>query len=294
MAIKLGSSDISKVYLGATEVSKIYLGATEVYSSAADYGTYVNAMITRANALSYTLPPAATLTDLQNRLATIGATTLNKLDVLHIYSPDAGTMDFFTLNVVAPATIQATLINAPSSSKLGIVTDGSTDYIDSGFDPYNDATNFTLNDNHIGAITSQSTQSTGGAGVNAGVIDTAATESILAVRILRANNGDYSSNNSEGSNQGSTGINRDKLYIVIQRVVSTQFDSYKDGSLVNTKTEVSTRIPNVGNVFLGGFNEDGSITSRSINRFVGFTAGASITTTEMATINTQITAFYGR
>jgi hypothetical protein len=33
MAIKLGSSDISKVYLGATEVSKIYLGITEVYSS---------------------------------------------------------------------------------------------------------------------------------------------------------------------------------------------------------------------------------------------------------------------
>ncbi len=33
MAIKLGTSDISKVYLGATEVSKIYLGSTEVYSS---------------------------------------------------------------------------------------------------------------------------------------------------------------------------------------------------------------------------------------------------------------------
>jgi hypothetical protein len=34
MAIKLGSSDIAKVYLGATEVDKIYLGATEVYSAA--------------------------------------------------------------------------------------------------------------------------------------------------------------------------------------------------------------------------------------------------------------------
>ena len=33
MAIKLGTSNISKVYLGATEVSKIYLGATEVYSA---------------------------------------------------------------------------------------------------------------------------------------------------------------------------------------------------------------------------------------------------------------------
>tara|TARA_R110000772_G_scaffold67579_2_gene150037 strand:+ start:11409 stop:12338 length:930 start_codon:yes stop_codon:yes gene_type:complete len=34
MAIKLGGSDIAKVYLGSTEVDKIYLGATEVYSGA--------------------------------------------------------------------------------------------------------------------------------------------------------------------------------------------------------------------------------------------------------------------
>ena len=33
MAIKLGTSDISKVYLGANEVSKIYLGVTEIYSA---------------------------------------------------------------------------------------------------------------------------------------------------------------------------------------------------------------------------------------------------------------------
>ena len=39
MAIKLGSSDISKVYLGATEVSKIYLGSTEVYSAASPFIT---------------------------------------------------------------------------------------------------------------------------------------------------------------------------------------------------------------------------------------------------------------
>ena len=39
MAIKLGTSDISKVYLGATEVSKIYLGATEVYSAASPFIT---------------------------------------------------------------------------------------------------------------------------------------------------------------------------------------------------------------------------------------------------------------
>jgi hypothetical protein len=44
MAIKLGSSDISKVYLGATEIAKIYLGATEIYSAVGLFlDTYTNA-----------------------------------------------------------------------------------------------------------------------------------------------------------------------------------------------------------------------------------------------------------
>jgi len=54
--IKLGTSDISKVYFGADEITKAYLGSTEVYSSdagaalalayktrvEADGGTYEN------------------------------------------------------------------------------------------------------------------------------------------------------------------------------------------------------------------------------------------------------------
>jgi hypothetical protein len=282
MAIKLGTSDISKVYLGATEVSKIYLGATEVYSSAADYGTYVNAMITQANALSYTLPPAATLTDLQNRLATIGATALNKLDVLHIYSPDAGTMDFFTLNVVAPTTIQSTLINAPSSSKLGILTDGSTDYIDTGYSPFN-GSNFTLDDNHYGFIASQNTQ-----GVLGGQRDNTGTDTGL---LIGGNGFTFYANNNLG---GSASINTNAGYKVNQRVSSGEFKMYNDGTEIGSFSNSSIRIPNAGNIYLGGWNVDGSISNRSVNRYAGFTAGASITTTEMATISTQITAFYGR
>ena len=286
MAIKLGTSDISKVYLGATEVSKIYLGATEVYSSG--FGTYVDAMITRANALSYTLPSDATLTDLQNRLATIGDTALNKLDVLHIYSPDASTMDFFTLNVVAPTTIQATLVNSPTSSKLGILTNGSNNYIDTGFDPYNDASNFTLNDNHFGLILSQSV----GDLYVGGVRDNTGTDVGIAIGFLGSLNRDYSLNNNLSGLTTPANINAG--YKVTQRVSSSGFKNYNDGVEINTKSTASIRIPNAGNIFLGGWNNDGTINQVSINRYAGFTIGASITTTEMATISTQITAFYGR
>ena len=49
MAIKLGTSDISKVYLGATEVSKIYLGVTEIYSGVSGASLFA-AYKTRAEA----------------------------------------------------------------------------------------------------------------------------------------------------------------------------------------------------------------------------------------------------
>ena len=285
MAIKLGTSDISKVYLGATEVSKIYLGATEVYSSG--FGTYVDAMITRANALSYTLPSNATLTDLQNRLATIGDTALNKLDVLQIYSPDASTMDFFTLNVVAPSATQATLINAPSSSELGILTDGSTDYIDTGFDPYNDASNFTLNDNHFGIILSQTISD----GVAVGGVRNSSGSDRISIVLTGGN--DFSASNNAGGG-GSSSDTSSTGYRLVQRISSSGIKNYLDGTETSSLTTASTSIPNVGNIFLGGWNNNSSIDNQTANRYAGFTIGASLTTTEMATISTQMTAFYGR
>ena len=34
--MKIGTTDVSKIYLGSTEVTKIYLGTTEVYSSSVE------------------------------------------------------------------------------------------------------------------------------------------------------------------------------------------------------------------------------------------------------------------
>ena len=246
-------------------------------------------MVARAAALSYAKPSAATLLDLQTRLANIGDTALNKLDVLQIYSPDAGTMDFFTLNVVAPTTTQATLVNSPSSSKLGVSTNGSNNYIDTGFDPSNDATNFTLNDNHFGIILSQSV----GTSIQGGIGDSVSgSNTRLNIYLVTSTNTDISSNNNLSAQ--FTPINADAGYKVTQRTSSTESLRYNDGTLISTSNTNSSRIPNIGNIFLGGWNSNGSMANYSANRYAAFTIGASLTTTEMATINTQITAFYGR
>lgn len=285
MAIKLGTSDISKVYLGTTEVDKIYLGATEIYT-AVDYGIYVNEMIARATALSYTLPSDTTLLDLQTRLVNIGDTALNKLDVLHIYSPDAGTLDFFTLNVVSPTTYQATLVNSPTSSKLGILTNGSSSYIDSNYNP-SLGLNYTLNDASINIMISQNSSGAnsylgGGISTNGGRTD---------INLFGNINRDYSNVNDGFNNL--TGVNITAGLKSSVRTSSTLSTNYTDGVATGSHTTTSTNMPDL-NMFLGAFNNNGSVFFHSTQRIVSSFLGASLTTTEMATISTQITAFYGR
>ena len=254
------------------------------------YGSRVDAIIARANDLSLTVPSDATLLAYQTMFESIGDTALAKMDVFHTYSPDAGTMGFFTLNAVAPSTFQASLVNAPTESKLGITTDGSTDYIDSGFDP-NDGSYFTLNDNHIQIFITQDSPT--GASVLLGVRDASVVPAVeLDISTFTSIDRDYSSNNGSGNyvsgSDGSAGLKTNN------RTVSTEFIVYQNGAAGATHTDDSESIPNKGNVFLGGLNLNGSIAQHSVQRIVGFSAGAGLTTTEMSAIKTAMETFYGR
>ena len=293
MAIKLGSSDISKVYLGATEVSKIYLGATEVYSSG--FGTYVDAMITRANALSYTLPSNATLTDLQTRLANIGDTILNKLDCLQIYSADTGTEDFCTLNVVDPTVFQATLVNAPALDKDGVISVSSTaSYINSNFIP-SSGSNYTLNDNHF--QTDIRNDITGGLLYFAGNDETA-TNSVSVIALLQSIARDYNGNNQSGVTNAqsiASGYFLNGLHSNV-RIASTNFKSYNNSVEYSNQTRTTTALSDIP-MYVGTYNINGGVPSSSArpnNQFGFFSAGASLSTAEMTTIKTQMGLYYGR
>ena len=259
--IKLGTSEISKVYFGANEITKAYLGSTEVYSSG--YGTLVDAWIARATALSYTIPAAGTLSVLQTQLANIGDTTLAKMDVLHIYSPDAGTMDFFTLNAVAPSAFQATLVNAPTTSVNGVLTNGSN-YVDTGVSP-NDLTEYTLDDAHFSVYLSQDVVDNGSLNSVAAIIDSPTVLAMIPAPNFVGGR-DYSAMNSSGS-FNTADSNLSAGLKTVQRVNSSETKTYQDGVLVSTLNEASTTIPTI-NMYLG-----------FLNRLVGaaFLAGLAVT-----------------
>ena len=253
------------------------------------YGSRVDAIIARANDLSLTVPEDATLSAYQTMFESIGDTTLAKCDVFHTYSPDAGTMGFFTLNAVAPATFQATLVNAPTEAKLGITTDGSTDYIDSGYDP-NSGTNFTLNDNHIQIFITQNVATSFSHLM--GIRSSDAPLSELGISFLGSLNRDYSSNNDDGI--WITGSNLNAGLKTNNRINSNEFIVYQNGGSGVTHTDTTTRIPNEGNMFLGVRNANATAANYSVQRIVAFSSGASLTTGEMAVIKTAIQTFYER
>ena len=142
MAIKLGTSDISKVYLGATEVAKIYLGATEVYSSGfdADYQDVLD----YATSQGYTLPSASQQT-IQNNLVESLKTEgfWSRLDSLGMFATN-GDSDFALIDWKRLSGMSG--VNAPAfTTNVGFQGDGSTSYINTNFNPSTDASNYTQN-----------------------------------------------------------------------------------------------------------------------------------------------------
>ena len=274
---------------GTYENNDCLVAALEVLSAPSDYGDVVNAWIARATALSYAIPEAATLGVLQTQLGNIGDTTLAKMDVFHVYSPDAGTMDFFTLNIVEPTTAQSTLVNAPTSSVDGVLTN-ATNYIDTGANP-SSLSKYALDDAQFSVYLSQDIVDTGSVNYIGGVIDGSFHLSLRPAPSVVSGR-DYSGMNDDGGQRsGASDITAGlKTH---QRVHYTESKIYQDGVLITTKSNDSTDIPNL-NAYLGGININGTFSTGQANKFLADIFGSSLTTTEMATVGTAIEAIQTR
>ena len=148
MAIKLGSSDIAKVYLGATEVDKIYLGATEIYSSFTPIAEY-QAVLDYATTQGYTLPSGGQQV-LQNNLiiALKSAGVWAKLDTFCVWATD-GDSDFALVDWIRLSNYTA--VNSPTfTSNQGYAGNGTTSYIDSNFNPSVSGVNYVDGDLSFG------------------------------------------------------------------------------------------------------------------------------------------------
>ena len=275
---------------GTYENNACLVAELNILSTAYNYGDIVNAWVAKATELSYTIPSPGTLSVLQTQLSNIGDTTLAKMDVLHIYSPDAGTMDFFTLNVIAPNTFQSTLVNAPTTSIDGVLTNGSG-YVDTGANPSN-FSNYSLNDAQMSVYFSQNIHDNGGVNYPAGLISLNSSSLIMAPAPGVSSGRDYSAVNSVFfRNDGAT--NMSVGFKTIQRVNSSQLKTYNDGIQIANLTRSSTVLAN-GNIFLGGVSREGVFDQGNTNKFLADIFGSSLTTTEMSTIGAAIEAIQAR
>jgi hypothetical protein len=112
----------------------------------AGFSVEYTAILTRGTALGYTLPSSAQQSK-QNALlvALKTAGIWTKLDTFYVYAND-GSKEFGTLNWKTPSLYQNTLVNSPTwTSNAGFNSDGSTSYIDTGFNAATNGVNFTNN-----------------------------------------------------------------------------------------------------------------------------------------------------
>jgi|TARA_R110000822_G_scaffold144153_1_gene282796 hypothetical protein len=262
-------------------------------SGAASFGIYVDALILKSNELGYLLPPISTLLNLQVILANIGDTILNKMDVLQIYSADAGTENFCTLNVINPSIFQANLNNAPVLNKGGVIVVGSTaSYIISNFSPSN-GSNYTLNNNHYQIDIKNDLRSSFSSYF--GVIDSI-SNSGSSIRTLASLNRLYGTNNNlVNFVTVPSGYFLKGLHSTV-RTTSTDFKDYNNSVEYSSRSETASGLATLP-MFIGTTNEEGvtpPADRRPDNQFGFFSAGASLTTSEMTTIKTQMDLYYAR
>ena len=124
------------------------LGTNRIYRSggSGQFDAGYQAMLDQAASLGYTAPSAAQQT-LQNTLVTDLKTAgvWDKLDVFYVFATD-GDSDYATLNWKAPSSHQVTKVSSPTfTANEGFTGNASSAYLDTNYNPTNDATNYALN-----------------------------------------------------------------------------------------------------------------------------------------------------
>ena len=208
-------------------------GAATAGSNDADY----QAVLDRASSLGYTAPSAAQQT-LQNTLVedlkTAGV--WDKLDLFYVFATD-GDGDYATLNWKAPSSHQVTKVNSPTfTADGGFTGNASSAYLDTNYNPTNDAINYALNAASFGFFISDLGTFTG-----TSISDFGAPDSANRAWYRRTSNRFYINSTSYTFVTPYTA----NTFVHANRNGSNNAQVYHDGTLVNSTTNVSTSIPQV-------------------------------------------------
>ena len=115
------------------------------------YDTDYQAILDRATTLGYTLPSAGQQVAQNTLVLNLKSSGVwSKLDALKVYATD-GDSDYATINWITPTANQTIKVNAPTfTPDSGFNGNGSTSYLDEGYNPNVDGSNYQLTSSSYG------------------------------------------------------------------------------------------------------------------------------------------------
>lgn len=162
----------------------------------------------------------------------------------------------------------------------------TTGYLNSGFDPFNDKDNYSLNSASTGVYLNSIDQSAEVAAFTYGARQGSTAYNLMMP--IRQGQSPQRFINSSFANPGissTTGIVDKSLY-VMNRLNATESETYVSGTKRYLDALASTSIPNIGDLYLLGNNQDGSMANPTDAEIGLFFTGRGFTESEQMIINT--------
>lgn len=197
-----------------------------------------------------------------------------KLDVLWVLRAPNQTMA--VVNWKNPGTFTLTEVNSPTFDKGGYTSNGTTSYLNTGWNASTNGVNYTLNDCAFG------TYANGGSDAAANTLQVGARSAGFANQIwLRAWVATVFASAVNTDNDITVTSTTQFGFNVCQRTSSTANEIFRNGVSVGTGSLASTAIPNA-NMFICAGNDSSAVEMLSTVRISLAWFGASLTASQHA------------
>lgn len=250
--------------------------------SGSAYSSEYQAVLDRATTLGYTHPSSAQKSkhDTMVRLLKSDGTWA-KLDALYIFLND-GSKEFGTLNWISPSANQVTIVGSMTwTSNAGFQGNGSSMYLNVGFNPATQGVQYTLNSSTFFVQYSND--------VGSDTLDGSLSGGAIFMRPRGAANTCVSRVN-DGANLSVASANGIGLFSIV-RTASNARQAYRNGATLGSgDAQASTSIPSQ-NVFLGAYNNSGTPAYGGITQKIINSAGFGSGTINQSLLYTAINAY---
>lgn len=243
------------------------------------------AVLDRATALGYTHPSLAQETKQDTLMRALRSDgILSLLDVLYIFATD-GSSDFATLNWITPSLYKCTKVATPTfTTNEGFDFNGTTQYLDTNWNPATNGVNYTINDCSYGAHVNDTNS-------NTGRVDFGCDNGTSFISFAAHNSSTEGRFRINDAVNTQPGVTTEKFFQVKRLgVANPRKFLYKTGVLALSNNDASIAIPSF-NIYIGATNASGTA-SLFCNREISmFFAGSSLDGKELLLYNNWNTYF---